>query len=104
MMNQEFKNALEREQSVYGFGRSGRSLPADLPQFTGNVFFNFSTMQFAIRLSCPDAAFKGQVQISGIATREDLEKEVDKIEAFSPDQLSNYIDQFKPAPKTAEMP
>jgi hypothetical protein len=101
--NQTLDEALNREFHLWDFARSGNMLPADCPPFSGSVVLDPATLKFKIRLVSTAADFKGVVQPAEADTVEALKIEVEKICAFSIDQMKNYIKEFVPAENQAQV-
>jgi hypothetical protein len=102
--NQTLQQALDREISIWNFGRDGNSLPANYPSFGGSINYDTLKEAFIVRINSRLAVYKANVQCAEPATVADLEIEVAKIEAMDTDQIISYIDQFVPADNQPVMP
>lgn len=97
--------ALDKEHEIYPFGRSGPSLREDQPPFSAVVVFIPSTDRYKIRITCPLATFKSHVQPSyEPSTSAELQDYIARIEAYTTDEMINFISQFVPTENRPIMP
>jgi hypothetical protein len=99
------QEALDKEYEIYQFGRSGPSLHEDQPPFTAVAVFIPATDSYKIRISCPIATFKSNVQPSfEPSTSDELREYIARIEAYTSDEMINFVSQFVPTENRPIMP